>query len=184
MAYTRPWTNNSPLGTRSAAEIDDAIREARVDVAERMDDITAVGGKWTVNDPITLPASANSILSAKRFDYDDALAAGTKTLNEEDLQSLLAYRVNHLTNGVSQFTVNFGAISEKYDLNDISFLTPVRGILRDLTVSDFAFMLLASFNAVAETALYHCLQADGGPLDFDQIDGIQLYFFSAKPLAR
>jgi len=36
MPRTRPWSVNAPLGARDAREIDDAIRELRVDLDERL----------------------------------------------------------------------------------------------------------------------------------------------------
>jgi hypothetical protein len=36
MAYTRTWNNATPAGTRAAKEIDDAIREAKVDIYDRI----------------------------------------------------------------------------------------------------------------------------------------------------
>lgn len=36
MAFTRGWNNATPAGTRAANEIDDAIREFKVDISERL----------------------------------------------------------------------------------------------------------------------------------------------------
>lgn len=48
MAYTRSWNDATPAGTRAANQIDDAIREFKVDVHERMDDVV---DDWTA-DPV------------------------------------------------------------------------------------------------------------------------------------
>lgn len=53
MAYTRAWSSASPLGTRPAKEIDDAIREKMLDLQERINSILATG--TTIDtDPLVL----------------------------------------------------------------------------------------------------------------------------------
>lgn len=42
MPYTRGWNDGTPAGSRAANQIDDAIREFKVDVHERMDSTFAV----------------------------------------------------------------------------------------------------------------------------------------------
>ena len=49
MPYTRAWSNTIPAGTRAAGEIDDAIRELRVDIQQRMDE--ALVDDW-FDDPV------------------------------------------------------------------------------------------------------------------------------------
>lgn len=49
MAYTRGWSDGTPAGSRAANQIDDAIREFKVDLHERMDSTFAVD--WTA-DPV------------------------------------------------------------------------------------------------------------------------------------
>lgn len=49
MPYTRGWNDGTPAGARAANQIDDAIREFKVDLHERMDSTFAVD--WTA-DPV------------------------------------------------------------------------------------------------------------------------------------
>lgn len=183
MAYTRPWTNNSPLGSRSAAEIDDSIRELRVDVSQRMDDLTAPGGEWTANDPIVIPSATNGFQAANRYTYNDNLAVASKVSDGEDIQTLLAYQVNgQLTNGASQIVLNFGGLQETYDLNDINFESPVKGCCFDVNVNDFVFLLLANWDPVGFTATFYVRQADGGAVNNHAITGIILFQFTDKPV--
>lgn len=51
MAYTRPWSNLIPSPNRVGDEADDALRELRLDIEERMDDVLDSVGSWT-SDPI------------------------------------------------------------------------------------------------------------------------------------
>ncbi len=52
MTYTRPWSTFSPNGKRPGGQFDDAQRELRVDLGERLGPIlTSLGGNWTA-DPV------------------------------------------------------------------------------------------------------------------------------------
>jgi hypothetical protein len=53
MAYTNPWNEAAPLGGAAAATLDDIVRQLKVDLRERLDDVLATGGKFT-DDPILL----------------------------------------------------------------------------------------------------------------------------------
>jgi hypothetical protein len=43
MAYTNPWDNSQPVGTDPAADLDTFIRNLKVDISDRMDDLVGVG---------------------------------------------------------------------------------------------------------------------------------------------
>ena len=51
MTYTRTWNKLLPAGARPGAEFDDAQRELRVDLKERLTDIIASAGGDIANDP-------------------------------------------------------------------------------------------------------------------------------------
>lgn len=55
MSHTRPWPFLSPSPNRPSNEADDAIRELRVDIEERMAHLLPGIGNWTA-DPIVAPA--------------------------------------------------------------------------------------------------------------------------------
>lgn len=50
MTYTRPWSDSVPLGTLDADEIDDAMRDFRLDIHERCNTIMGADGDFA-NDP-------------------------------------------------------------------------------------------------------------------------------------
>lgn len=52
MAYSNVWSNVIPAGTAAANTLDDQIRQLRLDIQERMNDVVA---DWTV-DPVVLKA--------------------------------------------------------------------------------------------------------------------------------
>lgn len=54
MAYTRSWNDGTPAGSRAANQIDDAIREFKVDLHERMD--SALVTDWST-DPVVVKDS-------------------------------------------------------------------------------------------------------------------------------
>lgn len=56
MAYTRSWSSSTPLGSRAAGEIDDAIREKMLDLEERLESILATGTDLD-DDPLVLNPS-------------------------------------------------------------------------------------------------------------------------------
>jgi hypothetical protein len=61
VTYTRPWSTYSPNGKRAGGQFDDAQRELRVDLDERLSPIvTSVGGDWTA-DPVA------SVLTRYRY---------------------------------------------------------------------------------------------------------------------
>lgn len=51
MPYTNPWSISTPPGTLPAAQIDTAIQQARLDIAERANTMIGAGGSFS-NDPV------------------------------------------------------------------------------------------------------------------------------------
>lgn len=56
MSYTNTWSDTIPLGSEAASHIDDAIRQLRLDVHERMTDLVI---DWTA-DPVVLQTAGAS----------------------------------------------------------------------------------------------------------------------------
>lgn len=63
MPYTRtPWSNLIPAGSRRAGDVDDAIRELRVDIAERM---AALVVDWTTDPVVPLSGLSGAVTGAQ-----------------------------------------------------------------------------------------------------------------------
>jgi hypothetical protein len=62
MPYTRSWNDATPAGTRAANQIDDAIREFKVDLHERMD--STFSEDWTA-DPVVAKAAVSGKVTGK-----------------------------------------------------------------------------------------------------------------------
>src|SRR5690349_2221452 len=59
MAYTNVWSNVIPAGTEAAKNIDDQIRQLRLDIFERMNDLVA---DWTADPVVFSPGGSGSTL--------------------------------------------------------------------------------------------------------------------------
>lgn len=59
MPYTRSWSDATPAGTRAANQIDDAIREFKVDLHERMD--SALVTDWTTDPVVAKPEVSGKV---------------------------------------------------------------------------------------------------------------------------
>jgi len=69
MAYT-PWNPATPIGSEPAATIDEIIVEVKGQVAERGDDLTDVGGKFSTDDPVLLSkTSYNPFVGLENLQY-------------------------------------------------------------------------------------------------------------------
>lgn len=79
MPYTRVWSDATPAGSRAANEIDDAIREFKVDVRERMNSFIV---DWLA-DPVVLQAAFGGAKTGKRLVFGPF--GGSPTLDEDDL---------------------------------------------------------------------------------------------------
>lgn len=74
MAYTNSWSNTVPAGSAAANTIDDAIKQLRLDIQERMD---ALVDDWTA-DPVVLTTTADQTVT--RFYHHSIL----RPVNDED----------------------------------------------------------------------------------------------------
>lgn len=80
MAYTRGWDNTTPPGTRDAAEIDDIIRELKVDISERLlaKFLTALPNTTVEADVVVKPEILGNVTGKK------LLIHGSAFVNEDD----------------------------------------------------------------------------------------------------
>ena len=76
MAYTRVWSNNTPLGSASASSIDDEIRNHRQDVQERMDTLLGAG-KWATDPVATLTGKTFRIAALGAVKGSDSANVGS-----------------------------------------------------------------------------------------------------------
>lgn len=89
MAYTNAWTDNVPLGSEAAKNIDDFMRRVRLDIHERMDNVVA---DWTA-DPvvplaagtfkIVIPASGFQGLQADTSSWFEGGATGAWVISDD-----------------------------------------------------------------------------------------------------
>lgn len=106
MPHTNPWSDTDPPGSQAANTIDDEIRQLRLDIHERMDDIVV---DWTA-DPIVL-AGAGAVVSSKRATYQDSLSAGSKVSALADIQGMMFVVLTGTTNSSGVITFNFNEIN-------------------------------------------------------------------------
>lgn len=80
MPYTRAWNNATPPGTRAAKEIDDAIREFKVDVDERLE--TLIDPTTTIDDdPLVLKPGITGTVTGRKMVYPPYLV---QPINDDD----------------------------------------------------------------------------------------------------
>lgn len=87
MPYTRAWNEATPAGTRAANQIDDAIRELKVDIRERMETTLVVD--WDV-DPVVAKPDISGAVTGKY------LLFGPHGLQSQDDEDDTDYRNNHV----------------------------------------------------------------------------------------
>jgi|SRR5678810_249808 len=79
MAYSNVWSNSIPAGTEAAKNIDDQIRQLRLDIFERMNDLVV---DWTDDPVVFSPGGSGStlIIPATAFQGDPLFppASGTQ----------------------------------------------------------------------------------------------------------
>ena len=80
MAHTNTWDETDPAATGQLSSGDDAIRQLKLDIRERMNDILDTGGKWT-DDPIALDLSATGIRTGVVLYYGPTMF---RTISNED----------------------------------------------------------------------------------------------------
>lgn len=83
MPYTNVWSDTIPLGSASANTIDEAVRQVRLDVHERMQGVVQ---DWEA-DPVVPLASVGATIHG--IGYDDDLSAGSKALGYVPVVSVL-----------------------------------------------------------------------------------------------
>lgn len=71
MSHTNAWTDSIPLGSELAKNIDDQIRQLRLDIHERMDDIVA---DWEADPVVLQPGGSGStiIIPCAAFNADQS----------------------------------------------------------------------------------------------------------------
>jgi hypothetical protein len=103
MAYTYTWSNAVPLGSANANTADDAIRQLRAEIEERMDTICAAGSLWSTSSPtqdIALDFSSVGAQSSVHIyfhhtilrptaDEDDVYVSGPYTRSDNDTAGVL-----------------------------------------------------------------------------------------------
>jgi len=145
MAYTRSWNDATPAGTRAANQIDDAIREFKVDVHERMDDIV---DDWTA-DPV-VPQGAVS--GAKDGKY---LLFGPGIMVAQDDENDVVHQ--------EQYFENDPSASNKTARGHI--LLPI-----GITIVEVAAMVDRNFNSGVRVVFYSSEFTNGTPAAVTVID--------------
>lgn len=90
MPYTRGWNDGTPAGSRAANQIDDAIREFKVDLHERMDSALVVD--W-LTDPVVAKDSILGKSTARFMVFGPSIFQAVQ--DEDDMRwELEAVRMN------------------------------------------------------------------------------------------
>lgn len=178
MAHTNSWSDNTPLGSDAADTMDNNMRQVRLDVAERMNDILG-SNNWRTQDPVTLPGLLTAFKFAKRYRYDDLQSAGFKAVEPASLRALLIIRYSGTTDIAGNITINFGALFETYDLTSIDLDTFVRGMVVNRTVNDVAFIFIGS--VVGDVVTYSVRKSNGNLYISDVLEGDIIFWAAQKP---
>lgn len=179
MPYTNPWSDNTPLGSNAADTMDDNMRRARLDVAERMNTILG-SDNWRTQDPISLPGLLTAFKFAKRYVYDDTQPMGSKASVPGDLKTLLVIRFDGTTDSGSNIQINFGALFETYDIPSLDPTTPVRGMVMNRTVNDVAFFLFGG--VVGDVFTFSVRKSNGDLYPNDVLEGVIMFWGVVKPI--
>lgn len=106
MPYTNPWSDTDPPGSQAANTIDDELRQLRLDIHERMDDIVA---DWTA-DPVVPVGGASA--GSFGVQYGDLGVPGSKASEYIGIVSTLTINwINGSTNSVGEVTINLNEIN-------------------------------------------------------------------------
>lgn len=90
MAYTRSWNNTTPAGTRAAKEIDDAIREAKVDIYDRILSLLDTANGATIDDdPLVLKGSLSGKVTDKQLLISPHILHGQR--DDDDIDHITQY---------------------------------------------------------------------------------------------
>lgn len=138
MAFARSWNEAQPDGSENASDIDLEIRNLKVDIRERLEDITSFG---TDADPMELDASAVADAAPTFYGaYDDSQAAGNK-VTAEGRGKLLAVNVSATTDSNGIVSIDLSEFSEPFDLTDnntTAVATSFSGVSEIATITAWA----------------------------------------------
>jgi len=155
MAYTNPWSDTDPPGSQNANTIDDELRQLRLDIHERMNDIV---DDWE-DDPVVLAAGGAGGSLGECLFYSDAQSAGLKFNAEDEVVRWLGIRYSGTTNSIGAVTINFNEFAPEHPwlVSDICFGSSVIAyifhLLRGIRASDALplFGYIAAYDAGANT---------------------------------
>lgn len=159
--YTRHWLDTVPPGTRAAKEIDDAAREFRVDVHERM--LTVFS---TFGEDKAIPVELKPAYKGNVVDYP--MIYGPQILQPLDLVTDTQYAIGFVSTTQSlhgQIRLPVGAIIKRYDLwinvqsgtartTELYEVAPNTGTVTSLTGS-LAIPATSGIQLVSSAALSH-----------------------------
>lgn len=176
MAYTRGWSDGTPAGSRAANQIDDAIREFKVDLHERMNTLCV---DWAV-DPVVLKdenkgaATKKLIIHGTAFqmesndngNYGDTGISGLGTF--QPFRTALPLPPGVTITKVRWLVTNNNAVLLTCDIRSTQFSVgvPVAIIDHRTTVAVGVQILDSGVIAVliADTEAYHLVADTGGGL--------------------
>lgn len=178
MPYTRPWSDSTPPGSRNANEIDDAIREFKVDVHERMDDIVV---DWT-SDPIVLDIGG-TFVNVKGLSYNDNLGGGNKVQFFNNPVAFISVQYQGTITSNARFTLNFNEVNvptgENWSVNGGVNYIHGSGVIND---DAFVQFRLVSTNGPANTMTFeNRFVNDQTPSAGSTVVGTLLFTFVANP---
>lgn len=187
MPYSVIWNNNTPVnGIDNNNVEDDIVREIRLGIHERMDDIVV---DWTA-DPVVLPQLADALRLVKRYRYDADAGAGSRALDPAYAQAMLIINYSGFTDASGNITINFNELDELYNMNDniLNFLVgpeqaPILQALYQTSANDFVFGYPFDFNVGLRTISYNIRRQDGGMVGAGQfITGDFIFFMEFIPI--
>lgn len=177
MPYTNVWTDTDPPGAQAANTIDDELRQLRLDIHERMDDVVM---DWLA-DPVVINPTATGF-KGRDFAYD-ANAGGNKAGSGVDIKSILGLRLTGTTSGSGQIVVNLSdggfAVGSQYSA---SAFIGFQFWARRVSVNDAAFIQLITVNIPANTITFEFSDNTGGTINTETILAHMFLYFSAIPV--
>ena len=166
MAHTRAWSDSTPLGSRAAREIDDSIRELKVDIHERMDDIVE---DWTA-DPIVLKSGVSGGGGAlKQGVYADSQGAGSKVSAIAALKEFMILYYSGTTSSNGNVVINLNEINTasndtlNYQINLGDNVTVLAASRTNDGVPIFG--RVEGFNGAANTLTFRFRHGDGATVN-------------------
>lgn len=176
MPYTNVWTDTDPPGAQAANTIDDELRQLRLDIHERMDDVVV---NWLA-DPVVIDPTATGF-KGRDFAYD-ANAGGNKAGSGVDIKSILGLRVTGTTSSTGLIAINLNdggfPVGSKYSA---AAFIGFQFWARRVSVNDAAFILLISVDVPSNTITFEFGAVDGGVINTETILAHMFLYFSAIP---